>query len=164
MNRSRICLVLSLSTALALVAAPGASAVPVPDPTASIGATRGAGASGCVASSKVVKFTLNPLDSYYTFSGATVTLDGKRITSKTYAGLGGAGFGSPVRAFNVRVRLSALRAGRHRVKLVGTTYGLLGRHSANQASSVFVPGGPPLFRGTVTTTRVITKCATAFTG
>lgn len=138
--------------------------MPLPDPTASIGSTRGAGTGGCVASNKVVRFTLNPLDSYYTFSGATVTLDGKRIASKSYAGLVSASSGSPMRQFTVRVRLSELRAGRHRLKLVGTTYGLVGRHSANQASSVFVPGGPPLFRGTVTTTRVITKCAATFTG
>ena len=153
-------LALSVAVVCWLCVVASASAAPVV-PTAAISSTVGSGANGCVASSKLVRFTITTQSSAYATLSARVTLDGKLVDSRNYVVFAAVRNGvlPVVRTFTSAIRLSSLRSGRHTLKLVGVVAQILGRRVTAQASSVFVPPVPPSTRGTVTATTTITKCA-----
>jgi len=153
---------LASSLAIACGFCLSATAVAAPSvPEATISSTVGTGAKGCVESSKVVRFTISTQIGAYTTLSARVTLDGKLVDSRNYVVVTGVRNGVlPVaRTFTSRINLKALHSGSHTLKLVGVVAQPLGRRTMAHASSVFVPPVPPSFRGTVTATKTILKCA-----
>ena len=159
-----------VSVALACGLCAPASVLAAPAiPTAAISSTTGSGSNGCVASTKLVRFTIATQSSAYATVSARVTLDGKLVDSRNYAVVTSVSNGviPVVRTFTSLIKLNSLHAGRHTLKLVGVVAELFGRRVTAHSSSVFVPAVPPSTRGTVTETKTIAKCApkrSSFTG
>ncbi|MCX6390247.1 MAG: hypothetical protein NT122_06415 [Solirubrobacterales bacterium] len=138
------------SALLVLVAlaalAPSAAAVPGSDPTAKIGSTKGSGAGGCVTTGKTVVFTLNPTVPYISVRTAVVTLDGKKVVSKSFTTPG-------IQTFSYPISVRTKAAGAHTIRLTGTflTIARKSHLPLATASGIFIP--------TATATATIIKCA-----
>jgi hypothetical protein len=158
-------LLLAMAVTVALAVPTAASAGIAVNPIAVIGSTKGSGPAGCVAASKSVRFTLDPLTSPLFFTSAKVTLDGRSIYSTTYPIPSGrrahAAFIVPVvRTFDVNVNLRPLKAGRHTLKLTGSVRFTPVRRSKASVASIWTPPSSANgYVGTAVETATITKCA-----
>ena len=129
------------------VLAPSAAAVPLVVPTAKIGSTKGSGAGGCVTTGKTVVFTLDPTVPYISVTTAVVTLDGKKVVSKSFTTPG-------IQTFSFPISVRTKAAGAHTIRLTGT-FSTVARKShlpLATASGRFIPT-------TATATSRIIKCA-----
>ena len=155
---------LALGLVGAALITPATAVAALDVPTATIGSVRGTGSKGCVKATKSVVFTLNSIDSGYFITRARVTLDGRTVSRKAWAiPTSLAAPPSPTfRDFKLSVNLRHLKAGRHRLRFYGTLIPeTLGRHFGAHLSSTFTPPATSSLTGSVKTSKIITKCATA---
>ena len=122
---------------------PAAAAVPGSDPTAKIGSTKGSGAGGCVTTGKTVVFTLDPTVPFVSVIAALVTLDGKKVVSKSFTTPG-------IQTFSYPISVRTKAAGAHTIRLTGLFATIVFPRRAT-SSGIFIP--------TATATARIIKCA-----